>query len=122
MQNNTIIEGKKKWATLNAHGKCCLKSFIFAISGTDLLTSQLDYLYRNDFVKEKINLPNWKEREEIAGYALTDLGVHTAAHYFPKFTDWDWKIKYLQIDNTLSKEPSSPVSNIGGSEIMGKDV
>lgn len=94
----SCIKKQKNWVTLNAHAKACLKSFLYAISASDILTSQIDYLYKNDFIREKITMPSWKEREEIAGYALTDLGIYTATHYFPKFTDWDWKIKYLNLN------------------------
>lgn len=79
----------KQWMTLNAHGKYCLSAFIYAISGTDLLTSQLDYLVGKDLVDNRDKFNDWMEREEVAAYCLTDLGMHTAKHYFPKFTNWD---------------------------------
>jgi hypothetical protein len=74
----------KKWVTLNSHGKRCLESFICALSGMDILTTQMDYLLDKELVepctrydtKEKIR------RHEVAYKCLTDLGLETAKHYF----------------------------------------
>lgn len=79
----------KKWLALNQHGKHCLRMFLYAIGGTDLLTTQLDYLVSKELVDIRSKFSDVRDREHIAGYCLTDLGMYTAAHYFPKFTDWN---------------------------------
>lgn len=76
---------EKKWLTLNQHGKNCLSGFIHALSGTDLLSSQIDYLYRKDLIGSNVNFKDKHNREELAGYCLTDLGIETLLHYFPKY-------------------------------------
>lgn len=76
----------KNWLTLNAHGKSCLENFIYAISGSDVWSSKLDYLISKGLVDHSINYRDYKEREEVAGHCLTDLGLHTVVHYFPKFS------------------------------------
>lgn len=82
----------KKWMTLNAHGKGCLIQFLLCISGTDIRDTQIDYLMNKELIDTKLNYKtDWKDREDIAGYCLTDLGMHTARHYFPGFTYWDKK-------------------------------
>lgn len=84
--------------TLNQHGKYCLYVFLYAISANDILTSQLDYLYKKDLVDYQLNLKgDVKKRHGMAGHTLTDLGVYTAAHYFPKFDNWDNIINSLGI-------------------------
>jgi hypothetical protein len=73
----------KKWLTLNSHGRKCLKSYLTALSGTDLMTSELDYLNKKGLTDFKSRFRGLKGRNPIATEALTDLGVHTADHYFP---------------------------------------
>lgn len=75
----------KNWLTLNAHGKDCLHSYLAAISANDLRTSQLDYLYNKELVDYATRYSDAKEREELAGHCLTDLGLNTAKHYFPNY-------------------------------------
>jgi hypothetical protein len=76
----------KKWITLNAHGKYCLERYLFAISASDLLTSQLDYLFKKDLVDYANNLDDSVNRQYLANHKLTDLGIETARHYFPGIT------------------------------------
>ena len=75
----------KKWLTLNQHGKTCLMAFLHSISASDLLTTQLDYLHRKQLVDYQGKFPDYKDREPIANECLTDLGIETTKHYFPKF-------------------------------------
>ena len=78
----------QKWMKLNSHGKYCLERFLGSISASDLLTTQLDYLYNKDLVGYARDFDNYKEREPIAHYCLTDLGIETAKHYFPNYKNW----------------------------------
>ena len=75
---------KKDWLTLNSHGKQCLKNYIHAISASDLLTTQLDYLNKNGLTDYKNNFTDWNKRHPVSIECLTDLGLATAKHYFPK--------------------------------------
>jgi hypothetical protein len=83
-------EGGRDWLTLNSHGKNCLKSFLCAISGTDVMTTQMDYLWDKDIVEPSLKYDTKEKlrRHEIANKCLTDLGIKTAKHYFPKFSQW----------------------------------
>jgi hypothetical protein len=72
----------KDWLTLNQHGKRCLRAFILAISGTDIMGSQMDYLYNKDLVDYATKFADRKGRHELAGHCLTDLGIATVKHYF----------------------------------------
>lgn len=74
-----------EYLILNQHGKRCLWTFISALSGTDILTSQIDYLYRKDLIISSIQCNDYRNREELAGYCLSDIGIETVLHYFPKF-------------------------------------
>ncbi len=75
--------------TLNTHGKNCLRAFIFALSGTDIMESQLDYLCSKELVDHCLRFPDYRNREDCANHCLTDLGMQTAKRYFPKFRNWD---------------------------------
>lgn len=74
----------KKWLTLNQHGKRCLHAYVCAISASDLLTSQLDYLNKHGLTDYKSKFPDCKNRHPVALECLTDLGIETVKHYFPK--------------------------------------
>jgi hypothetical protein len=78
----------KKWMTLNKHGKYCLNAFICAISGTDISTTQVDYLFNKELISYQLEFKDYQKREPIVGYCLTDLGIETAKHYFPNFKRW----------------------------------
>lgn len=75
----------KKWITLNAHGKRCLKAYLSALSSSDLLTSQLDYLNRNGITDYHSQYKDYEKRYPLAGECLTDEGIETAKHYFEKY-------------------------------------
>ncbi len=85
-----MINEKKKWLTLNSHGKNCLWTFITAISAQDMLTTQLNYLYDKDLASWNNKLTPHPDRERLGSshHVLTDLGIETAKHYFPKFKKW----------------------------------
>ncbi len=80
---------KKPGLTLNAHGKHCLKSFLYALSSSDLDTSQMDYLIKKDLIDSVTKYKDWRDREECARHCLTDLGMETAKRYFPNYKNWD---------------------------------
>jgi len=69
---------------LNTHGKECLKTYLLSISASDIKTTQIDYLWHKDLIKRWFRAE--QIRKPLAGYALTDLGMETAQHYFPQFT------------------------------------
>lgn len=75
----------KQWITLNQHGKKCLKSFLSALSSSDVLTSEIDYLNKKGLTDYKTKYPDYKNRNPISLECLTDLGIETAKHYFPKY-------------------------------------
>lgn len=73
--------------TLTSHDKKCLKSFVFAISSTDVKSSEIDRLLRIGIISSVINFnkEDMDEREEVAGYALTDVGIECVKKYIPNF-------------------------------------
>lgn len=75
---------EKKWLTLNQHGKFCLKMYICALSASDILTSQMDYLFSKDLVGYNSDFKDPKRRDPVGCYCLTDLGIETVKHYFSK--------------------------------------
>jgi hypothetical protein len=74
----------KKWLKLNSHGKRCLRAYLFAISATDLITTQLDYLNKKGLTDYVSKFKDREKRHPLAGECLTDLGIETAYHYFKK--------------------------------------
>ena len=79
------VKNQKHWLTLNAHGKKCLKGFILSLSASDLKTSEAYYLQDLDLIESILKFKDASNRHECANKCLTDLGIHTVAHYFPKF-------------------------------------
>jgi len=77
-----MVFNMKDWMTLNAHGKRCLKSFIFAISAGDVLTTQMDYLNDKGLIDYRSKYPDYRNRHPVSLECLTDLGLATAKHYF----------------------------------------
>ena len=80
---------KEDYLKLNVHGKKCLRSFLYAISANDILTSEIDYLLNKELIDYSMNYPDFKDRENASYYCLSNIGYHTAAHYFPKFRNWN---------------------------------
>lgn len=75
----------KDWMTLNAHGKGCLENFLYSISANDVFETKLDYLYKKCLVDYATHFRDLSNREEVANHALTDIGIATAKHYFPRY-------------------------------------
>lgn len=88
----------KNWLTLNQHGKYCLRAFLLSIAGTDMLTSQLDYLFNKDLVDYMINYKDANKRIILAGHCLTDLGIETVKHYYPQY-----KLKWEHTPKTINQ-------------------
>lgn len=85
MEETKEKTAKKDWLTLNAHGKRCLKNYLSALSASDVLTTQMDYLNKKGLIDYKSNFPDWKKRSPVSIECLTDLGLATAKHYFPQY-------------------------------------
>lgn len=49
------------------------------------MASQLDYLYKKDLVAYQNDYKDPQHRCLLAGHCLTDLGIETVKHYFPKY-------------------------------------
>jgi hypothetical protein len=80
----------KNWITLNAHGKDCLQNYLFALSTNDVFQSKMDYLHRKGITEYASAHESTKRyREPRACDCLSDIGIETAAHYFPKYTNWE---------------------------------
>ena len=75
---------QKTWLTLNVHGKYCLRAYLLSISASDLLTTQLDYLFKKELVDYADNFKDSENRCYLANHKLTDLGINTSKHYFPR--------------------------------------
>ena len=84
--NNVLANTSgNKWLNLNSHGKNCLRSFVLALSSSDLTNSQIDYLLGKGLIASGLKFKDAKERELTAGYCLTDLGIATVKHYIPRY-------------------------------------
>jgi hypothetical protein len=73
---------EKNWRTCNAHTKQALFVYCFAISMQEIKQTQIDHLLDKDLLFITTNHP--KSRVSRSIYALTDLGVETVKHYWPK--------------------------------------
>jgi hypothetical protein len=90
-------EKNKKWITLNAHGKGCLENYLYALSTNDVWQSKMDYLHRKGITEYASLHPHTdKYRERRSCDCLSDIGIETAAHYFPKYTNWDYVRKIIK--------------------------
>lgn len=86
---------EKKWLTLNAHGKDCLRNFTHSLSALDVWTSKMDYCFNKGLISYSQEYKDSNFRHPIANHCLTNLGIETAAHYFPNYDHWDRTKKLL---------------------------
>ncbi len=76
----------KKWLTLNQHGKKCLWSYLCGYYATHCLnTTEAGYLLNKGLIEFAENNKS-VGRHAVYIYQLSDIGIETVKHYFPKST------------------------------------